>query len=209
MQLSKADLLKAYRTMKLIREFEERVHLEFATGEIPGFVHLYAGEEAVATGVCMHLDDRDTQQPGFKYADWEMRGVPLRLEIGPKDVEKDQCVLVRRDTREKVFVPLASVAERARALLASIQDGLLDRARRFVADNTTRVGTYDEFKRVMTEKRGFIVAGWCRSADCESRIKEETKATVRVIPIEGTPAAGACVRCGQPSSGEVYFAQAY
>jgi len=160
-------------------------------------------------GVRVHLDDRDTQQPGFKYADWEMRGVPLRLEIGPKDVEKDQCVLVRRDTREKAFVPLASVAERARELLTSIQDGLLDRARRFVADNTTRVGTYDEFKRVMAEKRGFIVAGWCRSADCEARIKEETKATVRVIPIEGTPAAGACVRCGQASTGEVYFAQAY
>ena len=160
-------------------------------------------------GVRVHLDDRDTQQPGFKYADWEMRGVPLRLEIGPKDVEKDQCVLVRRDTREKSFVPLASLAEQARGLLTSIQDGLLERARRFVADNTTRVSTYDEFKRVMADKRGFIVTGWCRSADCEARIKEETKATVRVIPIEGTPAVGACVRCGQPSSGEVYFAQAY
>jgi prolyl-tRNA synthetase len=162
-----------------------------------------------AAGVRVHLDDRDTQQPGFKYADWEMRGVPLRLEIGPKDVEKDQCVLVRRDTREKAFVPLASVAEQARGLLTAIQDGLLDRARRFVADNTTRVSTYDEFKRVMTEKRGFLVAGWCRSAECEAKIKEETKATVRVIPIEGTAVAGACVRCGQPSSGEVYFAQAY
>ena len=162
-----------------------------------------------AAGVRVHLDDRDTQQPGFKYADWEMRGVPLRLEIGPKDVEKDQCVLVRRDTREKSFVPLASVAEQARALLTSIQDSLLDRARRFVADNTTRVSTYEEFKRVMTDKRGFIVTGWCRSAECEARIKEETKATVRVIPIEGTPVAGACVRCAQPSSGEVYFAQAY
>ena len=160
-------------------------------------------------GVRVHLDDRDTQQPGFKYADWEMRGVPLRLEIGPKDVEKDQCVLVRRDSREKSFVPLASVAEQARGLLTSIQDGLLDRARRFVADNTTRVSTYDEFKRVMADKRGFIVTGWCRAADCEAKIKEETKATVRVIPIEGTPAAGACVRCGQASSSEVYFAQAY
>src|SRR6185295_3142117 len=113
------------------------------------------------------------------------------------------CVLVRRDSREKVFVPLASVAEQARGLLTSIQDGLLDRARRFVADNTTRVSTYDEFKR------GLIVTGWCRSADCEAKIKEETKATVRVIPIEGTAAAGPCVRCGQPSSSEVYFAQAY
>jgi len=162
-----------------------------------------------AAGVRVHLDDRDTQQPGFKYADWEMRGVPVRLEIGPKDVEKDQCVLVRRDTREKAFVPLAGLAEQARGLLTSIQDSLLDRARRFVADNTTRVSTYDEFKRVMAEKRGFIVTGWCRSADCEARIKEETKATVRVIPIEGTAVAGACVRCAQPSSSEVYFAQAY
>jgi prolyl-tRNA synthetase len=162
-----------------------------------------------AAGVRVHLDLRDTQQPGFKYADWEMRGVPLRLEIGPKDVEKDQCVLVRRDTREKAFVPLASVAERARALLAAIQGDLLDRARAFLADNTSRVGSYDEFKRVMADRRGFIVAGWCRSGECEARIKEETRATVRVIPIEGAPAPGACVRCGQASPGEVYFAQAY
>src|SRR5262249_47219335 len=160
-------------------------------------------------GVRVHVDHRDTQQPGFKYADWEMRGVPLRLEIGPKDIEKDQCVLVRRDTREKAFVPLAGLGEHVRRLLDTIQSDLLARARRFVEDHTTRVATYDEFKRVMSEKRGFIVAGWCRSAECEAKIKEETKATVRVMPIEGTPGAGACVRCGEGSSGEVYFAQAY
>jgi prolyl-tRNA synthetase len=162
-----------------------------------------------AAGVRVHLDDRDTQQPGFKYADWEMRGVPLRLEIGPKDIEKDQCVLVRRDTREKAFVPLASLAERARELLAAIQDGLLERARRFVADNTRPAASYDEFKQIMADKRGFIVAGWCRGADCEARIKEETRATVRVIPIDRPSTPGVCVRCGAPSEGEVYFAQAY
>ena len=162
-----------------------------------------------AAGVRVHLDDRDTQQPGFKYADWEMRGVPLRLEIGPKDIEKDQCVLARRDTREKAFVPLASLADRTRELLTAIQAGLLDRARRFVSDNTRRAGSYDEFKQIMAEKRGFIVAGWCRKADCEARIKEETRATVRVIPIEGPSTPGTCVRCGEPSVGEVYFAQAY
>src|SRR5438477_2187931 len=102
-----------------------------------------------AAGLRVHLDDRDTQQPGFKYADWEMRGVPLRLEVGPKDVEKDQCVLVRRDNREKSFVPLASVAERAREILDALQKELLERARRFVADHTTHVGSYDEFKQVM------------------------------------------------------------
>ncbi|HKC14209.1 MAG TPA: proline--tRNA ligase [Vicinamibacteria bacterium] len=160
-------------------------------------------------GIRVHLDDRDYQQPGFKYADWEMRGVPLRLEIGPKDIEKDQCVLVRRDTREKAFVPRADLAPRTRALLEQIQVDLLARARKFLAENTSRVNTYDEFKAVMAQKRGFLVTGWCGEADCEARIKQETRATVRVIPLEGEGVPGACVRCGKPSPREVYFAQAY
>ena len=150
-------------------------------------------------------------QPGFKYADWEMRGVPLRLELGPKDIEKDQCVLVRRDTREKAFVPLAGLAVAGRGA-ARRDPGRPADARAAASWPTTRPVSrrYDEFKRVMTEKRGFLVAGWCRSADCEAKIKEETKATVRVIPDRrATAAAGSCVRCGQPSSSEVYFAQAY
>jgi prolyl-tRNA synthetase len=160
-------------------------------------------------GIRVHLDDRDYQQPGFKYADWEMRGVPLRLEIGPKDIEKDQCVLVRRDTREKAFVPRADLAPRTRALLEQIQVDLLARARKFLAENTSRVKTYDEFKAVMAEKRGFLVTGWCGDAGCEAKIKEETRATVRVIPLEGEGTPGVCVRCGKPSPREVYFAQAY
>jgi prolyl-tRNA synthetase len=162
-----------------------------------------------AAGVRVHLDDRDTQQPGFKYADWEMRGVPLRLEFGPKDLEKEQCVLVRRDTREKAFVPLAGLEADIRARLDGIQRDLLARARRFVAENTTHAASWDEFKQVMADKRGFIVAGWCGDAACEARVKEETKATIRVIPIEGEARAGACVRCGNASEREVYFAQAY
>ena len=160
-------------------------------------------------GVRAHLDDRDQHQPGFKFADWEMRGVPLRLEIGPKDIEKDQAVLVRRDTREKAFVPLAGLAAAAQERLETLQGDLLARARRFVADNTTRVSGYDEFKRVMAERRGFLVAGWCEDAACEAAIKQETKATVRVIPIEGEATPSACVRCGKASPREVYFAQAY
>jgi prolyl-tRNA synthetase len=160
-------------------------------------------------GIRVHLDDRDTQQPGFKYADWEMRGVPLRLEIGPKDIEKDQCVLVRRDTREKAFVPLAGLAAVVRERLDLMQVELLERARAFVAANTTVVSSYDQFKEVMGSKRGFLVAGWCGSAECEARIKEETKATIRVIPLEREPRPGACVCCEKPSPREVYFAQAY
>jgi prolyl-tRNA synthetase len=155
----------------------------------------------------VHLDERDQFQPGYKYADWEMRGVPLRLEIGPKDIEKEQCVLVRRDTREKSFVPLAGLNEAVGGLLGAIQSGLLERARRFVADNTTRVKTYDEFKEVMANKRGFIVAGWNGDAAIEAKIKEETKATVRVMAIDEVRDAP-CIVTGQPGR-EVYFAQAY
>jgi prolyl-tRNA synthetase len=160
-------------------------------------------------GLRAHLDDRDTQQPGFKYADWEMRGVPIRMEIGPKDLEKQQCVLVRRDNRAKEFVPLAGTPARVGELLDTLQRELLERARRFVADNTSSVSGYDEFKQVMAEKRGFLLAGWCGDAACEAKVKEETKATIRVIPIEGDAVPGACVRCGRPSQREVYFAQAY
>ncbi|HVD76906.1 MAG TPA: proline--tRNA ligase [Vicinamibacteria bacterium] len=162
-----------------------------------------------ASGIRAHLDDRDTQQPGFKYADWEMRGVPLRLELGPKDIEKDQCVLVRRDTREKAFVPLAGMPARVRELLDTIQKDLLERARKFVADNTTRVSSWDEFRQIMAGRRGFLIAGWCVDAECEAKIKQETKATVRVIPLEGGVRPGTCIRCGRPSPQEVYFAQAY
>jgi prolyl-tRNA synthetase len=160
-------------------------------------------------GIRVHLDDRDQHQPGYKYADWEMRGVSLRLEIGPKDIEKDQAVLVRRDTREKSFLPLAGLAQAVRERLDALQADLLARARKFVADNTTRVSSYDQFKQVMSDRRGFLVAGWCEDAACEAAIKQETKATVRVIPIEGDASPGACVRCGKPSPREVYFAQAY
>jgi prolyl-tRNA synthetase len=162
-----------------------------------------------ASGIRAHLDDRDTQQPGFKYADWEMRGVPLRLELGPKDIEKDQCVLVRRDTREKAFVPLAGMPARVRELLDTIQREMLERARKFVAENTTRVSSWDEFRQIMAGRRGFLIAGWCGDAECEAKIKQETKATVRVIPLEGGVRPGACIRCGRPSPQEVYFAQAY
>jgi prolyl-tRNA synthetase len=160
-----------------------------------------------AAGVRVHLDDRDQFQPGFKYADWEMRGVPLRLELGPKDIEKSQCVLVRRDTREKLFVLQEGLGARVSGLLETIQADLLERARRFVSESTTRVSSYDEFKRVMADKRGFILAGWNGDPAVEAQIKAETKATIRVIPM-GEPREAACVVTGQQGR-EVYFAQAY
>ncbi len=158
-------------------------------------------------GLRVQLDDRDQFQPGYKYADWEMRGVPVRLEIGPKDVAKEQCVLVRRDNRAKEFVPLAGTAARLAEILDSLQKDLLERARAFVAAHTTRVRSYDELKQVMAEKRGFILAGWNGDPAVEARIKEETKATIRVMPLDEVREAP-CVVTGQKGR-EVYFAQAY
>ncbi|OFV89422.1 MAG: proline--tRNA ligase [Acidobacteria bacterium RBG_16_70_10] len=157
-------------------------------------------------GLRVHLDERDQFQPGYKYADWEMRGVPVRLELGPRDVEKDQCVLVRRDTGTKEPVALAKIAARVSGVLEEMQKGLLERARAFVAANTTRVTSYEQFKEAMTTKRGFVVAGWNGDPAVEARIKEETKATIRVIPLEEREAS--CVVTGQKGR-EVYFAQAY
>ena len=159
-----------------------------------------------AAGIRAHLDDRDTQQVGFKYADWEMRGVPLRLELGPKDIEKQQCVLVRRDNREKAFVPLAGLAANVTERLDLLQAALLEAARQRVASQTSRVSSYDEFKQVLSTRRGFVVAGWNGDPAIEARIKEETKATIRVIPFEEREAP--CVVTGQKGR-EVYFAQAY
>jgi prolyl-tRNA synthetase len=162
-----------------------------------------------AAGIRVHLDDRDNQAPGFKYADWEMRGVPVRLELGPKDLEKDQCVLVRRDTRQKSPAPLAGLAAHLSELLGSIQADMFARAQQFVKDNTRRAGSYDEFKEIMAGTRGFILAGWCGDPACEAAVKAETKATIRVVPIFEPAVEGACVRCGKPSEREVYYAQAY
>ncbi len=161
------------------------------------------------------LDDRDTVTPGWKFNEWEMKGVPLRLEIGPKDIEKQQVVLARRDTREKIFCPMADLAAQVPALLVQIQADLLSRARKFRDDNTRRVADYDEFKRVIENDRGFVLAGWCGDGEVELKIKEETKATIRCIPLDGqnepvpAPPGVKCVFTGKPAKYEVYFARAY
>jgi len=158
-------------------------------------------------GIRAHLDDRDQFQTGYKYSDWEMRGVPYRLEIGPKDVAKEQCVLVRRTDRHKDFVPLAGVAEKLVQLLDELHKDLFERAKQFREDNTTRVSSYEDFKEVMRTKRGFLLAGWNGDPAVEARIKEETKATIRIIPMDGGREVP-CVVTGEKGR-EVYFAQAY
>ncbi|MBC7542771.1 MAG: proline--tRNA ligase [Candidatus Sericytochromatia bacterium] len=157
----------------------------------------------------VHLDARDTVTSGFKFNDWEMRGVPVRIDLGPKDIEKEQVVLVRRDTGEKMFVPMAGLQERLTTLLDEIQTALFERAKAFRAANTHMIDDYETFKTQVAGDGGFIHAHWCEDAACETKIKEETKATVRCYPMNAVPEAGSCVFCGKPSQGRVIFAKSY
>jgi prolyl-tRNA synthetase len=162
----------------------------------------------------VHLDARDQYTPGWKFNEYELKGVPVRLEIGPKDIQKNQCVLVRRDTREKTFCPLTEIETRLPALLSQIQKDMLERARQFRDENTRETTSYEEFKRIIEEKRGFIFAPWCGNGECELKIKEDTKATIRCLPLTDDNRVieareGVCVRCGAPARFNVYFARAY
>lgn len=162
-----------------------------------------------AAGIRCKLDDRDMHTPGWKYADWEMRGVPLRCEIGPKDIEKKQVVLVRRDSREKKFVPVESLAQTARDLLDDIQKTLFRRAQEYREQNTTDVDNFDVFQEMMERRPGFLRSFWCGSAECEAGIKEKTSATIRVIPFSADGETGVCLYCKGEATQRVLFAKAY
>jgi prolyl-tRNA synthetase len=168
-------------------------------------------DELTGRGVRVMLDDRDTQTPGWKYNEWELRGVPLRLEIGPKDIEKSQVMLARRDTREKSSAAMDGLADHVIAMLDSIQKALFERAVAFRDDHTTRTDSYDEFKQIMEGRPGFVVAPWCGSARCEAEIKAETQATIRNIPFtESAPVAHKkCLKCDGAATATAWFAKAY
>ena len=157
----------------------------------------------------LRLDDREEYTPGWKFNEWEMRGVPLRAEIGPRDLRENQAVLVRRDTGDKISVSLDGLGSTIRTLLDEIQQNMYDRALEFRRNNTHEVANLDEFETVIAEKRGFIKAGWCEGGACEAAIKERTKATIRNVPFEQPGAAGTCLNCGRPAKQVVYFARAY
>jgi prolyl-tRNA synthetase len=166
--------------------------------------------ELAGAGIRVKVDERDGMTPGFKFNDWEMRGVPLRMEVGPKDVAKGSVVLARRDRpgkEGKSFVEQQGIAASVAALLDEIQKALLERARAFRESNTVVPKDYAEFKKAV--EKGFAFSHWCGSAECEAKIKEETKATMRCIPIEGGAGDGRCIHCGQPARERAYFARAY
>ncbi|MFQ6612880.1 MAG: proline--tRNA ligase [Fidelibacterota bacterium] len=159
-------------------------------------------------GIRVHEDWRE-ESPGFKFNDWEMKGIPLRLEAGPKDVAKNQVVLVRRDTGTKSFQSIDNLIQTISSLLREIQKGLFDQARQFRDENTFQVDDYQEFKQIAANQSGFIRCGWDGTTETEEAIKAETKATIRVIPFDEHPEGLKCIFSGKPARHEVIFAKAY
>lgn len=161
-------------------------------------------------GLRVHLDARENLSPGFKFNDWEMKGVPVRIEVGPKDVDKQQVVLARRDTGEKSFVPMAGLKDRLSLLLDEIQDALFQRALAFRNANTFNIDDYEAFKAQVEGEGGFVAAHWCEDPACETKIKEDTKATVRCYPVNYEQTGpGSCIVCSKPSQSRVIFAKSY
>jgi len=155
------------------------------------------------------LDDRTEYTPGWKYNEWELKGIPLRIEIGPKDVQKKQVVIARRDNSKKEFVKETSIVKKVKETLNSIQNSLFKKADKFLKEHITTVKTFNEFKEILEKKGGFIRACHCLDEKCEERIKEETGATIRLIPFEKEKVFSNCVYCGKKADVVVYFAKAY
>ncbi len=157
----------------------------------------------------VEIDARDTYTPGWKFNNWELRGVPIRIEVGPKDVAQKSVVLVRRDTGEKRVVPTSSLVEVVRDTTGEMQNLAYERSRKFTEKNTHDISSYEEFKHLMRTKRGFLRAHWCESPACEAKIKDETKATTRCLPLGEAEEKGECVYCQKQALHRWYFAQAY
>jgi prolyl-tRNA synthetase len=166
-------------------------------------------KELRAKGISVKYDSRDTHKPGFKFNEYELKGVPVRLAIGQRDMENGTYEVARRDTLEKVTVPMGEVVAKIEFLMEDIQQNIYTKAHNYRQEHITEVETYDEFKKVLEEKGGFISAHWDGTLETEDKIKEETKATIRCIPIELESSEGSCMVTGKPSSKRVLFAKAY
>ena len=157
------------------------------------------------------IDERDEYTAGWKFNDWELRGVPLRINVGPKDIEKSKLEISRRDTREKITIGRNELVRTICSLLNQIQNDLYTKAKEFLSSNTTSAFDFETFKKIISEKGGFITAGWCGRDFCETQIKEQTGADIRIIPEDDDSIMEniECVFCRQKPSVRVLFARAY
>jgi prolyl-tRNA synthetase len=198
----------------IFRKDEERQTVLAAANQLAAAVRdLPRGPWLDHEAIAVKVDDREQFQPGYKFNEWEVRGVPVRVELGPKDLAKSACVLARRDLPGKeakeMGVPLAAAPQRIAAVLQTMQQNLLERARKFRDEYSFEVNSYDEFKQKLEEPGGFLWAHWDGTRETEDRIAAETKATIRVIPFDRKEESGRCMVTGQPSRGRVVFAKAY
>lgn len=166
-------------------------------------------KELKAKGITVKYDTDEKSRPGFKYAEYEMKGIPVRIAIGQRDLEKGHAEVARRDTREKEFIPLDGLTNSVETLLDDIQQNLLLRSLRFRQENTSEANDYETFADMIENKGGFVSAHWDGTTETELKIKELTKATIRCIPLEQVKENGKCILTGQPSNGRVLFAKAY
>jgi len=162
-----------------------------------------------ASGLTVKFDNRDSYKPGYKFAEWELKGVPVRIAIGPRDLQNQTVEVARRDTKTKEVVSLDALQDKVVGLMQEIQDNLFQRAMDFRAAKTFEVNNWEEFLDVIQTKEGFALAHWDGSNETEEKIKELTKATIRCIPLDQKEEAGVCVHSGKPSKGRVVFAKAY
>jgi len=162
-----------------------------------------------ALGISVKFDNNDTKKPGWKFAEYELKGVPVRIAIGPRDLENGTAEVARRDTLEKQVVPMENIELYIQQLLNDIQENIFNKALKFRNEMITPVETYEEFKEVLQNKGGFISAHWDGTSETEQKIKDETKATIRCIPFDQVAEDGKCIYSGKPSKGRVLFALAY
>ncbi len=165
-------------------------------------------DRLMKAGLKVKMDDSD-KSPGFKFSEQEMRGIPVRIEIGPKDMENGKCIVVRRDTREKIEVVLGELETTVKEILETMQKDMLERARKHVEAHTYEAKEYDEFCDIINNKPGFVKAMWCGDLECEEKIKEDTTATSRCMPFEQETISDHCVCCGRPAKKMVYWGKAY
>jgi prolyl-tRNA synthetase len=184
--------------------YKHEEELENISGFVKGLT-----KELKAKSISVKFDNRDTHRPGAKFAEYELKGVPLRVAIGSRDMQNGTVELARRDTKTKETVNQEGLADHIEALLEEIQQNIYQKALKFRTENTTEVDTYDEFKRMLDEQPGFISAHWDGTPETEQRIKDETKATIRCIPLNNKQEEGKCILTGRPSSQRVLFARAY
>lgn len=162
-----------------------------------------------AHGISVKFDDRDTHKPGYKFAEWELKGVPVRIAMGPRDLKSGTVEVARRDTKEKETLQISDLSNKVSHLLTAIQENLFLRAKTYRDNHITNVNSWEEFKDVLENKTGFISAHWDGTSETEEKIKQETKATIRCIPFDAAEESGSCVFSGSPSKKRVLFAKAY